>query len=261
MRNYSDLFGSEMGRRHAPTQQRQAAFIFLRDASTRATVQWLCQDIIGTSTCTFLDHRGEIEAARREEGRPNQGSLPGGRQCHIDMMNDLSGWQVPPPLQTGRRPYPPSRCTEGPPKPAACPGRRRRCRRRCMDTRLPEAKRLLNWSRQNKGNPPRRFPSLALSVSHQALAVERGVWDSKEGMAINAEVSRACLGLPWIVLRSLCFVGILPMVVRYPLSMISGSCKAYFWGISRRTRGPISAVNFQCFFFARTWSNLFASLA
>ena len=44
--------------------------------------------------------------------------------------------------------------------------------------------------------PPLFFFPGSFVVSHQALAVERGIWDSKEGMAINAEVSRACLGLP-----------------------------------------------------------------
>lgn len=107
MRNYSDLFGSEMGRRPAPTQQRQ--------------------DIIGTSTCTFLDHRGEIEAARREEGRLAGATTPANRK-EAEMSSTLHGHKTP------------------------------------RGQKAPELE--------------------------QALAVERGVWDSKEGMAINAEVSR-----------------------------------------------------------------------
>mmetsp|Transcript_132925 Transcript_132925/g.187830 ORF Transcript_132925/g.187830 Transcript_132925/m.187830 type:complete len:427 (+) Transcript_132925:40-1320(+) len=107
MRNYSDLFGSEMGRRHAPTQQRQ--------------------DIIGTSTCTFLDHRGEIEAARREEGRLAGATTPANRK-EAEMSSTLHGHKTP------------------------------------------------------RGQKAAEL--------EQALAVERGVWDSKEGMAINAEVSR-----------------------------------------------------------------------
>jgi len=107
MRNYSDLFGSEMGRRPAPTQQRQ--------------------DIIGTSTCTFLDHRGEIEAARREEGRLAGATTPANRK-EAEMSSTLHGHKTP------------------------------------RGQKAPELE--------------------------QALAVERGIWDSKEGMAINAEVSR-----------------------------------------------------------------------
>ncbi|CAE6949776.1 APUM3 [Symbiodinium natans] len=107
MRNYSDLFGSEMGRCHAPTQQRQ--------------------DIIGTSTCTFLDHRGEIESARREEGRLAGAATPANRK-EAEMSSTLHGHRT-----------------------------------------------------------PRAQKASELEEVHVS---ERGFWDSKDGMLINAEVSR-----------------------------------------------------------------------
>ena len=85
--------------------------------------------------------------------------------------------------------------------------------------------------------------------------MERGVWDSKEGMAINAEVSRACLGLPWIVLRAcrsrLCSVGLLLMTDKYQQSPISRSCKTYS-RVSLKTRVRLQPSISMCFF-ARTF--------
>ncbi|CAE7552526.1 APUM3 [Symbiodinium pilosum] len=107
MRNFSDLFGTELGRRQAPSQPRQ--------------------DIIGTSTCTFLDHRGEIESSRREEGRLAGAETPANRK-EAEMSSTLHGHKAP------------------------------------------------------RGQ---KAPDL-----EQTHAVERGVWDSKHGITITAEVSR-----------------------------------------------------------------------
>mmetsp|Transcript_132925 Transcript_132925/g.187831 ORF Transcript_132925/g.187831 Transcript_132925/m.187831 type:complete len:208 (+) Transcript_132925:515-1138(+) len=88
------------------------------------------------------------------------------------------GWQVPPPLQTGRR---------------------RRCRRRCMDTRLPEAKRLLNWSRHSPwsgafGTAKKAWPSM--QRSHVAIA-------RKSSTRTSRVMSSICLAskTAWTLLR------------------------------------------------------------
>ena len=49
MRNFSELFGTELGRRAGHIAERQ--------------------DLLGTTRCSFLDFRNEIESARKSPGR------------------------------------------------------------------------------------------------------------------------------------------------------------------------------------------------
>lgn len=105
MRNFSELFGTELGRRTQPITERQ--------------------DLLGTTNCSFLDFRNEIESARKDPGRIAQADSPRNRK-EAEMSSTMG--QMPKP------------------------------------TKAPELQ--------------------------QALDVERGFWDSKDGFGISAEVSR-----------------------------------------------------------------------
>jgi len=107
MRNFSDLFGSELGRREKASQPRQ--------------------DVIGASTFNFLDHRGEIESARKEGTRLSGAETPANRK-EAEMASTLHGHKTP------------------------------------------------------RNQKPMEL--------QEALDTERGVWDSKDGFRITAEVSR-----------------------------------------------------------------------
>jgi len=69
MRNFSELFGTEMGRRAQPITERQ--------------------DLLGTTKCSFLDFRNEIESARKDPGRISQADSPKNRK-EAEMCSTLA---------------------------------------------------------------------------------------------------------------------------------------------------------------------------
>mmetsp|Transcript_47057 Transcript_47057/g.102473 ORF Transcript_47057/g.102473 Transcript_47057/m.102473 type:complete len:432 (-) Transcript_47057:101-1396(-) len=73
MRNFSELFGTEMGRRAQPITERQ--------------------DLLGTTKCSFLDFRNEIESARKDPGRISQADSPRNRK-EAEMSSTLAALPV-----------------------------------------------------------------------------------------------------------------------------------------------------------------------